>query len=63
MHVTLYGGPHDGRTLDADPDETLRLPVLERRADGGPPDLGELAVYAWRGRRDAAGDRIFEIEA
>lgn len=60
MLVTLYGGPHDGRTIDTDPDETLRLPVLTPSVDGGAPDLGDDATYEWQGRRDGAGRPVME---
>lgn len=60
MRVTLYGGPHDGRTIDADPDETLQLPVLTPSVDGGAPDLCDDATYEWQGRRDGAGRPVME---
>lgn len=53
MRVTLLGG----HTIDADPGVPLRLPVLERRAEGGAPDLGESAVCVRRGRRGSGGER------
>ncbi|WP_412475375.1 hypothetical protein ACK8HH_17020 [Gordonia sp. LUNF6] len=46
MLVTLHGGPHDGRIIDADTSVPLRLPVLMPGAGGEAPELGEIAAYA-----------------